>query len=302
MALYGVGLDVTVAKLNNSFKMQIKQRGGIGIKSIGRIFRRFDDNGNKKLDICEFEEALANCGLFPSKVELQALMKFYDVDNDGNITYEEFLRGLREELTERRQYMVGKAFALMDKDGSGQITVEDVKHLYDASQHKDFIEGTKTKEEVIEEFLDSFDGAKGNNDGIITKQEWNDYYTDLSMSTPSDDYFVQMMESVWGIMEDDDSAVNQDHIRELTKLIRERLLKMSNQSSDEYILRKLFNYFDTNESGNITIDELAAMLAKLQISVDRKYLNGIMRKVDQDNNGAIEFNEFLNYVIMDPYK
>jgi Ca2+-binding EF-hand superfamily protein len=33
--------------------------------------------------------------LFPSKVELQALMKFYDVDGDGNITYEEFVRGLR---------------------------------------------------------------------------------------------------------------------------------------------------------------------------------------------------------------
>lgn len=33
--------------------------------------------------------------LFPKKVELQALMKYYDVDGDGNITYNEFLRGLR---------------------------------------------------------------------------------------------------------------------------------------------------------------------------------------------------------------
>lgn len=190
----------------------------------------------------------------------------------------------------------------MDKDGSGQITVSDVKHLYDPSQHKDFIEGTKTKEEVIEEFLDSFDGAKGNNDGVISRQEWDDYYTDLSMSVPSDEYFVQMMESVWGITEDEDSEVNKDHIRELTKLIRERLLKMSGQSSEEYILRKIFNYFDVNESGNITIDELAAMMAKLQISVERKYLNGIMKHIDSDNNGSIEFNEFLNFVIMDPYK
>ena len=35
------------------------------------------------------------CRLFPKKVELQALMKHYDVDGDGNITYDEFLRGLR---------------------------------------------------------------------------------------------------------------------------------------------------------------------------------------------------------------
>ena len=198
--------------------------------------------------------------------------------------------------------MVDKAFVLLDKDGSGQITVGDVKHLYDPSHHKDYIEGTKTKEEVIEEFLDSFDGAKGNDDGVITKQEWDDYYTDLSMSLPSDEYFVRMMESVWGLMEDEDSEVNQDHIRELVKLVRERLLKMSNQSSDEYILRKVFNYFDANESGNITMDELAAMLAKLQISVERRYLNGLMKRIDADNNGAIEFNEFLNFIIMDPYK
>ena len=33
--------------------------------------------------------------LFPKKVELQALVKYYDVDGDGNISYEEFIRGLR---------------------------------------------------------------------------------------------------------------------------------------------------------------------------------------------------------------
>ena len=198
--------------------------------------------------------------------------------------------------------MVDRAFEVLDKDGSGQISVKDIKHLYDVTKHKDFIEGTKTKEEVIEEFLNSFDGAKGDNDGVITKKEWNDYYTDLSMSLPTDEYFVQMMESVWGITEDEDSEANQDYVRELVKLIRQKLLSMSNSSSDEYVLRQIFNYFDANESGNITIDELAGMVAKLKISVERKYLNGIMKKIDSDNNGAIEFNEFLNFIIMDPYK
>jgi len=80
-----------------------------------------DTNGNKKLDIEEFEQALATFGLFPKKVDLQGLMAFYDIDKDGNIGYEEFLRGLREELSGRKRAMVDKAFALMDKDGSGAI-------------------------------------------------------------------------------------------------------------------------------------------------------------------------------------
>jgi len=33
--------------------------------------------------------------LFPKKVELQALMKYYDLNKDGSISYEEFLTGLR---------------------------------------------------------------------------------------------------------------------------------------------------------------------------------------------------------------
>ena len=53
-------------------------------------------------------------------------MKYYDIDGDGNITYEEFLRGLREPLNDRRLKMVQKAFAQMDKDCSGKVTVSDI--------------------------------------------------------------------------------------------------------------------------------------------------------------------------------
>lgn len=60
------------------------------------------------------------------------------------------------------------------------------------------------------EFLNGFDGMKGNNDGVVTMQEWTDYYSDLSMSLPSDEYFVKMMESVWQICEDETSSVNQE--------------------------------------------------------------------------------------------
>lgn len=108
-----------VRELNLKFKLAIQQKGGVGIRSLRRIFTQMDFNGNKRLDQSEFEQALAAFGIFPKKVELQALMKFYDVDGDGNISYDEFLSGLREELSERRVNMVKKAFAKLDRDGSG---------------------------------------------------------------------------------------------------------------------------------------------------------------------------------------
>ena len=93
--------------------------------------------------------------------------------------------------------MVMKAFAMLDKDGSGKVTVSDITGIYDVSRNPEFLEGRATKDQILANFLNQFDGARGNNDGIVTIDEFCDYYTDVSMSTPSDDYFVAMMESTW---------------------------------------------------------------------------------------------------------
>lgn len=102
MALFGVGLDVTVNQLNYEFRLALKRQGWYSVNSLEGIFQVFDINGNGKLCIKEFEAALARCGylyinhrLFPKIVELQALMKYYDKDHDGSISYEEFVSGLR---------------------------------------------------------------------------------------------------------------------------------------------------------------------------------------------------------------
>ena len=68
-----------VRELNLKFKLAIQQKGGVGLRTIRRILKQFDANKNNKLDQAEFEQALAAYGIFPKKVELQALMKFYDV-------------------------------------------------------------------------------------------------------------------------------------------------------------------------------------------------------------------------------
>ena len=73
-------------------------------------------------------------------------MKFYDIDSDGNIGYEEFLRGLREPLNERRLKIVKSAFQLLDKSGEGVITVADIDAVYDVSQNADFVEGRLTRQ------------------------------------------------------------------------------------------------------------------------------------------------------------
>lgn len=60
-----------------------------------------------------------------------------------------------------------KAFQKFDRDGSGVIDINDLKGVYNAKNHPDVINGKKTEEEILGEFLDTFEVhlsiASGNN-------------------------------------------------------------------------------------------------------------------------------------------
>ena len=62
MAYYGVDMDVRVKEVCLQFKNIIRQKGGIGIRSLGRIFRQLDTDGSGALNAEEFEQGLAQFG------------------------------------------------------------------------------------------------------------------------------------------------------------------------------------------------------------------------------------------------
>ena len=147
--------------------------------------------------------------------------------------------------------------------------------------------------------MTNFEGAKGNKDGIITKDEFFDYYTDLSMSVPSDEYFVRMMESVWQCPEDDNDPNLKSTVQMLLKEVRVRLLELAR--NDTKFIKKVFSDFDLNQSGHLTIDEVTNMIAKLKISVERRYVYPFFKIIDNDNSGGVEFAEFEKYLVSNPY-
>mmetsp|Transcript_111403 Transcript_111403/g.239974 ORF Transcript_111403/g.239974 Transcript_111403/m.239974 type:complete len:98 (+) Transcript_111403:302-595(+) len=94
---------------------------------------------------------------------------------------------LRDPLNERRAAMVKRCFAVMDVDGSGQIDSKDLKGIFNASENPEVIQKKKTEEEVFKEFLQSFEGTRGNHDGVISWEEWKAYYEELGMTILNDD-------------------------------------------------------------------------------------------------------------------
>lgn len=62
-------------------------------------------------------------------------------------------------------------------------------------------------------------------------------------------------------------------------------------------MRKIFSDFDLNQSGHLTIDEMTNLIAKLKISVERRFVYPFFKKLDLNNSGAIEYPEFEAYIL-----
>lgn len=91
------------------------------------------------------------------------LFAIFDRDDSGAINYDEFLRGVRGEMNDFRRRLTDKAFKIMDKDGSGVLEIGDIKQTYNAKMHPDVKAGKKTEDEILFEFLDTFEAHHSDN-------------------------------------------------------------------------------------------------------------------------------------------
>ena len=88
----------------------------------------------------------------------------------------------------------------------------------------------------------------------------------------------------------------------IIKLMRHRLTTVANNGQEEYVLRDIFRTFDLDKSGYLTLNEMAGLLAKLGVAVNEKELLALMREMDSNNSGVIEFEEFCQFMVLDPWK
>jgi len=105
-----------------------------------------------------------------------------------------------------RKKIVAQAYKKLDKDGNGWVDINDIRGVYNAQKHPDVVSGKKTEDQILQEFLETFETAHAmrNNDTpnhVVTKEEFDEYYNNISASIDNDEYFQLMMESAWKLTE-----------------------------------------------------------------------------------------------------
>lgn len=197
--------------LIDNFRAAVAKRAGrSGFRGLVQVLRRLDDNGDKRLSRQELQQGLDDYGL-PSRAEdVDRLFRQFDRNKDGSVSVTEFVRGIRPAMAMARRDLVMQAYQLLDVDQSGVVTLKEVQSLYDASRHPEVLAGKKTVEEVVAEFMASWDR---DGDHRITPAEFIEYYSDLSAGIDNDVYFELMIRNAWHISGGEGAAQNTTCLR-----------------------------------------------------------------------------------------
>lgn len=197
-----------------------KRSGGTSsLKGLALQFKIADSSGDGNVDRKELEwgftKFLRAYGMELTDRELDALFKVFDYNNDGTITYDEFVHGIRGQMNEFRSNLVKKAFAVVDNDGSGSLTVDEIARRYDVSGHPLVKAGKITPVEAIKTFMLQWQLHSKDKDDIITLDEFLDYYDWISMNIDRDDYFELMIRNAWHIAGGSGWSENTSNLRVL---------------------------------------------------------------------------------------
>lgn len=183
------------------FRDKIKTRGIKGMVGLQRVFNMMDDDNTGTLSMREFAKACKDFKVGISEENVPILFSKFDANGDGTMSYDEFLSTVRGILNPTRSRAIKSAYENLAERCGGRFTVDYVKKIYNASRHLDVIQGRRTEDNVLVEFIETFDAHHnlGGEDPYVSAEEWEDYFHSLSSVTDSDQYFINNLTNVFGI-------------------------------------------------------------------------------------------------------
>jgi len=241
-------------ELRNKVKYQLHAKGVDVITSINKYFHSFDIDGSGQLDKVEFERFLTKIGMFLTTQELTVVFKNFDLNGDKQIHYIEFIEALRSEFNEKRVSVVKYAFQMLDTEGTGKLSLQDLVSKYNASAHPRVKLREKTEETILAEFENGL-GIRADED-VVTEDSFMQYYSDVSACLPAekDEYFIDTVLETWGLSED--TYITPQRVEELEDILFEKVRQRTHGADDEgKTAAKVFRHFDVDESGYVTFDE-----------------------------------------------
>lgn len=84
------------------------------------------------------------------------LLQYFDKDGSNSVNFDEFLVAIRGDLNDFRLSFIKAAYAKLDKNGDGQVKLDDIARTFDVSEHPDVKRG-ESAQTVYERFMSQWE-------------------------------------------------------------------------------------------------------------------------------------------------
>ena len=160
-----------------------------------RAFQQASLGSSSGLTRNEFAAVLEAFGLGVSPKELQLIFQSFDADNDGHISYNEFMHELRGSLTGQRHSVVDRAWERIDQYNRGRVPLADLCRAFNPLADARVKNGDISPSKAVQEFMTTFDF--GDSDEWVLKNDFVEYYTSISPTIDDNGVFTLMVWNTW---------------------------------------------------------------------------------------------------------
>ncbi|CAF2077432.1 unnamed protein product [Rotaria magnacalcarata] len=157
------------------------------------IFSQIDQDHSGRINYKEFHRTIKYLKLeIKNDEEIKSLFQQFDTTHNGEIDLNEFLKQLRPPMSQRRERAALNLFNGMDVNHDGKLTAQDLKTKYASQIKNKKKKGDPSVDKAIHNFLNKFD-TRGQEDGVIDKDEFLGFCSMLSATVNDDIYFEHVL-------------------------------------------------------------------------------------------------------------
>lgn len=241
----------------------------IDILPLHNSFRRFDSDKSGTLDPTELNYVLQEFGFLRGHEQedelYQKIMRDAAHENDGTLTFAQFLQviyDIREAAKQSREQDCETQFVRFDRDHNGQLSVQEVSVLF---QEMGLAPTCRQGQDEIKRLLHNCDE---DHSGELDLHEFQ--------------HLVQLVS---------------EKLRSINRF-REMELGLSLKFTDSQVreYRDFFWDIDKDGNGQLDMQELRTLMHMMRQRIDGDDLRLLMGKIDANNDGSVDFSEFLRLV------
>lgn len=303
-----------LSKVRNSYR---------NIHEVIAAFKRFDSNCDGALSQQELCSGMGGAGLNLSSAEVRAIFTLADINQDGEISYTEFISALfpaaADGLAKLRNALkdigcVKQAFKKFDADGDGEISFQELKSgassvakLSEGELSAIFAMGDVDNDGKISfsEFARLLLPSTDENITLIKKTLGSNVAATFKKFDANNDGNISVQELNSGLkstglkLSDKEVEVifavgDLDGDGEISEAEFENLLGVAVSFGKVEDVKAAFFRFDKNNDGSIDRSELKQMLAATGKSPTEQEVDQLFKKGDIDGDGKIDLQEFIH--------